>query len=77
MCLDPSFEVGFSANAIADLLSHMIIVESRVIWNTRRSCRSHNNSLVREAKALYSASAEDLATVGCFFDFQHMRDEPK
>ena len=28
------------------------------------------------AKALYSASTKDLLTVGCFFDFQDMRESP-
>ena len=29
-----------------------------------------------EAMALYSASEEDLETVGCFLDFQKIRDFP-
>jgi hypothetical protein len=29
------------------------------------------------AKALYSASAKDLLTVGCFFDFQEISECPK
>ena len=28
------------------------------------------------AKALYSASTEDLLTVGCLFDFQDIRESP-
>ena len=28
------------------------------------------------AKALYSAYAEDLLTVGCLFDFQDIRESP-
>jgi len=32
---------------------------------------------VRVARALYSASAEDLETVDCFFDFQLIKDDPR
>jgi hypothetical protein len=31
---------------------------------------------VAEAKALYSASAEEHETVGCFFDFHETKDLP-
>ena len=34
-------------------------------------------SLVVAAKALYSASADDLEMVGCFLDFQEIRESPK
>ena len=38
---------------------------------------SQSISLVVEAKALYSASIEDQATVVCFLDFQETRDSPR
>jgi len=41
-----------------------------------RSCLSQSNSEVIEAIALYSASVEDLETVGYFFDFQVRRESP-
>ena len=47
------------------------------IQKTLRSCCSQMISLVVAAKALYSASAEDLEMVGCFFDFQEMSESPK
>lgn len=36
----------------------------------------HWSSLVAEANALYSASAEEHATLGCFLDFQDTRELP-
>lgn len=40
-------------------------------------CVSHTTSAVALARALYSASVEDLATVGCFFADQETRFEPR
>jgi hypothetical protein len=37
---------------------------------------SHCNSQVPEARALYSASEEDLEMVGCFLAFQQIREFP-
>lgn len=34
-------------------------------------------SLATEERALYSASADELATVGCFLDFQETRESPR
>ena len=38
---------------------------------------SHWSLAVVEASARYSASVDDLETVGCFFDFQDMRESPR
>lgn len=59
---------------MVDLLSQYTIEkESMKMSKDLRSCRIHNSSEVRVAKALYSASTEDLATMVYFFDFQVMR----
>lgn len=38
---------------------------------------SHCGSQVREAKDLYSASVDDRETIGCFFNFQQINEEPR
>ena len=37
----------------------------------------HINSLLTDAKALYSTSSEDLETVACFLDFQEIMESPR
>jgi hypothetical protein len=37
----------------------------------------HNNLALRVANAIYSASAEERAIVGCFFDFQAIEISPR
>jgi len=55
---------------MAEILSHKTItIGGGGGWKKQRSCRSHNNSEVMEAIALYSASAEDLETVSYLLDF--------
>jgi len=37
----------------------------------------HYNSQAVVARALYSASKEDLETIDCFFDFHKIKEEPR
>lgn len=48
-----------------------------MISTIHKSCLFYGNSEAREVRALYSASADDLATVGYFFDFHEIRASPK
>lgn len=63
---------------MADWLS-----QSNVTGTIRWMCRSlnkedsHTTSHVALAIDLYSASADDLDTVCCFFDFQEINESPK
>ncbi|GJU33230.1 putative reverse transcriptase domain-containing protein [Tanacetum coccineum] len=65
---------GLLERAIVEALSHM--TRAGVGTITLRSCRrhfSHEISQVLSAKALYSASVEDLETIIFFLDCQEMR----
>lgn len=77
MCLDLSLQVGLLAICIADLPSQKIVAPFAEISNALKSCLIHNSSEVRVANARYSTSAEFLATVACFFDFQLTKAWPK
>ncbi|MDV3194007.1 MAG: hypothetical protein Q8835_03070 [Sweet potato little leaf phytoplasma] len=46
-------------------------------WFQKSQLQGHKSSLVTAANALYSASAKDLETVGCFFDFHEIKDSPR
>ena len=48
-----------------------------MIWKSLSKGISHINSQTTDAIALYSASAEDLETVCCFFDFQDIKESPR
>lgn len=52
------------------------MLRKKIRKSEKRYC-NHWSSLVREAKARYSVSGEDLEIVFWFFDFQHKRDEPR
>jgi hypothetical protein len=52
-------------------------VEEQGIPNSVRRDLSQHTSAAVLAKALYSASVDDLATARCLEDFQEMRLEPK
>ena len=58
-------------------LSHSNFTAPISILKSFRSCTNHRISLVTLAKARYSASAEERATVVCFFDFQEIKASPK
>ncbi|PNX59426.1 hypothetical protein L195_g059683, partial [Trifolium pratense] len=68
--------MGLLAIRIADVLSQKTLQEGTAISKALKSCFSHNNSEVTAANALYSASADDLDTVTCFFDLQDTKDSP-
>ncbi|KAI5398305.1 hypothetical protein KIW84_063911 [Lathyrus oleraceus] len=57
-------------------LSQKTLQDETYILNSLNSCFNHNNSDVVEAKALYSASADDLYTIACFLDLQATKDSP-
>ena len=66
--------MGLADKYVAPKLSH----QSRAlagcgIPNSVRSFYTHNISAVAFAKALYSASVEDLETVGCFLAVQEIK----
>lgn len=77
-CLDLSWHVGLFASCIADLLSHSTIDYVIEIPKAMSNCFSHSNSEARVASALYSASADDRATLlFFFFYFQVIKEFPK
>ena len=77
MCFERSLHVGLLASCIADLLSQKTTLDCKGISKDRNSCLIHKSSEVSVAKALYSAFADERATVGCFLDFHAMSDEPR
>lgn len=70
ICFVRSWKVGFEAIWIAAWLSqNKRIGESTVMWKSFNKCDNQKSSLVVAAKALYSASEDDLETVACFLAF--------
>lgn len=70
ICFVSSWKVGFEAMWIAAWLSeNKRIGESTMMWKSFSKCYNQKSSLVVAAKALYSASADDLETVACFLAF--------
>ena len=52
------------------LLAKMTVAVVGEKSNSVRSVHSHTASLVAFAEAMYSASTEEVVTVGCFFEDQ-------
>ena len=78
MCFVLSCCTGLAARAIEDWLSQKIGTGVIVgIWRSFRRLSSQVTSHVQSAKALYSASVDDLETTNCFFDCQEMRQGPR
>ena len=74
MCFVLAWCIGLFARAIVEALSH--ITSDGVGTTTLRSFSKHFNqdiSQVQSAKALYSASVDDLDTTDSFLDCQDMR----
>lgn len=78
ICLVLSWNIGVTANCIAELLSQ----KTKVGWSdctpkSLSNCLNQIISLVTDPIALYSASVELLETVVCFFDFQEIKESPR
>lgn len=70
--------MGFKAKAMPEALS--TLMEMGVCGKTWRSLRRQHNQVISQvvsAKALYSASVEDLDTTVCFLACHEMRLDPK
>lgn len=77
-CLVISWNIVFSAMAIADLLSqNKVVGHLGCIPRSKRRYHSHWISHAPAARLLYSASEEDLYIVCCFLDFQETKALPK
>ena len=73
ICFVLSWNVGLEAIAVVAWLSHNTVVGIKTFtWRSVISCVIH----ITDAKALYSASAEDRETVACFLDFQEIMESP-
>jgi hypothetical protein len=59
------------------LSHHNIVIDKEEIWSSNNNEQIHKISVVPSAKALYSASVEDLETVCCFSDFHEIGVEPR
>jgi len=77
MCFESSLHEGFLTSCITDLLSQKTTLDCKGISKDRSSCLSHKSSKVSVAKALYSTSLDEWATVGYFLDFHAMSDESR
>lgn len=78
MCFVRALKHGLTAKYEAPILSHQMIVGlSKGCRNSLSKDRSQISSAVVFATALYSASVEDLATVGCFLADQEIKFVPK
>ena len=77
MCLDRSWWTGFEARVIANLFSQNNITKGTSTSKWRSNFLNQTFSLVIEDKARYSASVDDLETVGCFLEHQERRLFPK
>jgi len=77
ICFVLSWYMGFEAICKAALLSQCnSIGKSTLAPNSLNKPYNHTNSATVVAMLLYSASAELLDTVCCFFDFQEIRESP-
>jgi hypothetical protein len=78
-CFVRSWKTGLAAMCIALWLSQYNTWSlTQLIWRSlSKQYNIHWSSHVADVIALYSASEEDLDTVGCFFVFQDMRYWPK
>lgn len=77
-CLVVSCKTGLEAIKIADLLSQNNFTGvNPIIPKSKNNLITHITSQVTAPKALYSASVEDLETVGCFLLFQDITLLPK
>jgi len=73
-----SVEHRIGDKKVAPRLSHHNVVMDKVeIQSFANKERIHKILAVLSAKALYSASVEDLATVRCFSDFHEIGVEPR
>ncbi|GKE28780.1 hypothetical protein Tco_1444164 [Tanacetum coccineum] len=78
MCLVLACWTGLDARAIEEMLLHMI--GTGVELCTLNSYNKHLSQVISHvvsAKALYSASVDDLETTFCFLDCQEIRLEPR
>ena len=71
MCLVLACWTRLDARAIVEILSHRIL--TGVGTDTCKSLRREHSQVI-SAKALYSASVEDLKIRGCFFEYHNMGD---
>ena len=62
---------------MANLLSQKSMADGMVITKWSKSHLSQMTSLETEESARYSASAEDLDIVGCFFYFHDIKASPR
>ena len=77
MCLLFLWNTWFLDNAIADVLSQKIGVGSFSVCDMSfNNLLSHTAWQEAEVAATYSASAEDIDTIGCFFDAHEIRFVP-
>jgi len=77
ICFALECETGLCARAMDPWLSAYMIVA--FFWDkssSRSNVRSYTASLVAFADAIYSASTDDIATVGCFLDDHDMTSPP-
>lgn len=78
ICLVRSWNVGLEAMWRAAWLSqNKIAGDEAGIWKSRNSCVIHIISLIVTARARYSASAEELDTMGCFLARHDKRESPR
>ena len=76
ICLERSWQMGLVASWMPLWLSQNTMLESTITSKSLSNCLSHSNSDVRAAMALYSASAEERATIVYFFGFQAIKKYP-
>lgn len=78
MCLVLACWTGLFARAMVETLSHMTSDGVGICMPKSESKHlSHEISQVLSARALYSASVEDLETTYCFLDCHEMRLLPR
>ena len=73
---------SFMIHMICSNMKGCLTIKSRVAWecSTWKSFNrgsNHISSHTTATMALYSASAEDLETVCCLFDFQEIKESPR
>jgi len=77
-CLVRSWKTGLAAMCCAVVLSQNIVISKEIgMHRLCNNCESHFNSEVVADMNLYSAFAEDFATVFCLLVFQETKEEPR
>jgi len=74
ICFDIWWETRLEERWMVETLSHNNKAIWDWCWKKRKSYLSHNSSKVMKAITLYSASIEDMDTIGCFFEFHARRE---